>query len=103
MDKFHSSSWDERSNLIEGFEDSRYRELAERLVCSNSLKKVSDGSRKKYQTFIEQRLLDKGPWLNLTTAQEKTKSLLDKAIFEKNEEDKNILQVLQKKLSVMAK
>ena len=103
MDKFHSSSWDERSNLIEGFEDSRYRELAERLVCSNSLKKVSDGSRKKYQAFIEQRLFDKGPWLNLVTAQEKTKSLLEKAKVEKNEEDKNILQELHKKLSVMAK
>mgnify|MGYP000650893879 FL=1 len=34
MERFHSLPWDERAKLIDGFEDKRYKELAERLICT---------------------------------------------------------------------
>ncbi len=42
MERFHATPWEERYKLIEGFQDSRYRELAERLICSNSENSISD-------------------------------------------------------------
>ena len=90
MERFHATPWEERYKLIEGFQDSRYRELAERLICSNSENSISDNSLKRYKTFLEQRLSDKGPWLNLGTAQEKIKKLIE------SEEDKENIEILKR-------
>ena len=54
--------------------------------------------KKKYDSFIKQRFYDKGPWLDLTSAREKTSSLLDKAIKENRDEDKQLLEKLLDKL-----
>ena len=98
MERFHATPWEERYKLIEGFQDSRYRELAERLICSNSENSISDNSLKRYKTFLEQRLSDKGPWLNLGTAQEKIKKLIES---EEDKENIEILKRLQMKLTEM--
>ena len=98
MERFHATPWEERYKLIEGFQDSRYRELAERLICSNSENSISDNSLKRYKTFLEQRLSDKGPWLNLGTAQEKIKKLIES---EEDKENIEILKRLQIKLTEM--
>ena len=98
MERFHATPWEERYKLIEGFQDSRYRELAERLICSNSENSISDNSLKRYKTFLEQRLSDKGPWLNLGSAQEKIKKLIES---EKDKENIEILKRLQIKLTEM--
>ena len=98
MERFHATPWEERYKLIEGFQDSRYRELAERLICSNSENSISDNSVKRYKSFLEQRLSDKGPWLNLGTAQEKIKKLIES---EKDKENIEILKKLQMKLTEM--
>ena len=98
MERFHATPWEERYKLIEGFQDSRYRELAERLICSNSENSISDNSLKRYKTFLEQRLSDKGPWLNLGTAQDKIKKLIES---EEDKENIEILKRLQIKLTEM--
>ena len=102
MERFHLTPWKERSELIDGFEDSRYRELAERLICSHSLNDVSKSTKDKYETFINKRLFDKGPWLNVSEAQEKIKKLLKQENISEKEENKEILIKLQKKLSLIA-
>lgn len=98
MERFHATPWEERYKLIEGFQDSRYRELAERLICSNSENSISDNSLNRYKTFLEQRLSDKGPWLNLGTAQDKIKKLIES---EEDKENIEILKILQIKLTEM--
>ena len=99
MERFHSTPWEERHKLIEGFVDSRYKELAERLICSSKVNNISDNSLKRYKAFLEQRLSDKGPWLNLSTAKQKIQKLME------NEEDKEkveILKTLEIKLAEMS-
>ena len=98
MERFHSTPWEERSKLIEGFEDSRYRELAERLIFANSPKQLNETSLKKYTSFLRQRLNDEGPWLNLEKTLEKITNLLEK---EEDDEKKEILVELDKKLRKM--
>jgi exonuclease I len=95
MERFHSTPWEERHKLIEGFEDSRYRELAERLVCANSVEGISDHSIQKYNSFLTQRLSDKGPWLNIDRTLTKIGEMLE---TEEDQENKEVLQKLQKKL-----
>lgn len=99
MERFHNTPWEERHNLIEGFQDARYREIAERLINSNSPEGIRGVQKKKYESFIKQRLYDKGPWLNLESAKEKTSKLLEKAITENRIEDRQILEKLLKKFS----
>jgi exodeoxyribonuclease-1 len=95
MERFHSTPWEERHKLIEGFEDSRYRELAERLICSNSVDGISDHSLQKYNSFLTQRFSEKGPWLNLDRTLTKIGEMLE---AEDDQENKEVLHELQKKL-----
>ena len=95
MERFHSLPWEERSKILDGFEDSRFKELAERLVCVNNPESVSNQTFEKYQNFVNQRLYDKGPWLSLEKTLDKTRSLLLEATGEKKE----ILEKLEKNLS----
>ena len=99
MERFHSTPWQDRSKLIDGFEDSRYRELAGRLICAHGVEGTSDQSLQRYNTFISQRLSDKGPWLNIDKTLSKIEEMLKK---EEDEEKKNILHQLEKKLKKMA-
>ena len=94
MERFHSLPWEERSKLLDGFEDSRYKELAERLICSHSPELASPDMMSRYQNFLNQRLYDKGPWLSLEKSLEKTKKLLS----ESSGEEKEILEKLEKNL-----
>ena len=98
MERFHSTPWEERHKLVQGFEDARYRELSERLIFSRFHEQLQGDDKKKYDSFIKQRFYDKGPWLDLTSAREKTSSLLDKAIKENRDEDKQLLEELLDKL-----
>ena len=95
MERFHSLPWEERSKLLDGFEDPRYKELAERLICSNSPELASPDMMSRYQNFLNQRLYDKGPWLSLEKSLEKTKKLLSEATGE----EKDILERLEKNMS----
>ena len=95
MERFHSLPWEERAKVLDGFEDSRYKELAERLVCAHNPESVSREIFEKYQNFINQRLYDKGPWPSLEKTLDKTRSMLIEATGEK----KDILEKLEKSLS----
>jgi hypothetical protein len=99
MERFHATPWQDRSKLIDGFEDSRYRELAERLICAHEAEGTPDQSLQRYNTFISQRLSDKGPWLNIDNTLSKIEEMLKK---EEDKEKKNILHKLEKKLKKMA-
>jgi exodeoxyribonuclease-1 len=94
MERFHTLPWDERSKILDGFEDSRYKELAERLVCTNNLDSVSGDTLERYRNFVNQRLYDKGPWPSLEKTLDKTRSMLIDATGEKKE----ILEKLEKNL-----
>jgi exodeoxyribonuclease-1 len=94
MERFHTLPWDERSKILDGFEDSRYKELAERLVCNNNLDSVSGDTLERYRNFVNQRLYDKGPWPSLEKTLDKTRSMLIDATGEKKE----ILEKLEKNL-----
>ena len=94
MERFHSSPWEERENLLEGFEDERYRRLAARLICANSPKSVSSEMISKFNLFLGRRLYTKGPWLNVETALNKISKLLESC----NSEQSDILQKVKKDL-----
>ncbi len=95
MERFHTLPWEERSKVIDGFEDSRYKELAERLLCVNNPESVSNDTLEKYHNFINQRLYDKGPWQSLEKTLDKTRSLL----IDATGEQKEILEKLEENLS----
>ena len=94
MERFHTLPWEERSKVLDGFEDSRYKELAERLVCVNNPESVSAETFERYQNFLNQRLYDKGPWPSLEKTLDKTRSML----IEAKGEQKEILEQLEKNL-----
>ena len=95
MERFHTLPWEERSRVLDGFEDSRYKELAERLVCVNHPESVSSETLERYHNFINQRLYDKGPWPSLEKTLDKTRSMLLYATGEQKE----ILEKLEENLS----
>ena len=95
-DRFELAPWSEKVKLIEGFEDERYRELAERIVCYQKPEFASDEMIERFQSFVKTRLFSKGPWLK------DRGQTLDQAIVEaetllaenNNEEDVEILEKL---------
>ena len=95
MERFHTLPWEERSRVLDGFEDSRYKELAERLVCVNNPESVSTETLERYHNFINQRLYDKGPWPSLEKTLDKTRSML----LDATGEQKEILEKLEENLS----
>ncbi|GIS32659.1 MAG: hypothetical protein Ct9H90mP4_05730 [Gammaproteobacteria bacterium] len=55
--KVSESPWNERSKLIDGFEDSRYRELAERLIWTNSMETADDKTKINIKTLLSKELM----------------------------------------------
>ena len=95
-DRFELAPWAEKAKLIEGFEDDRYRELAERIICYQKPEFASKEMLDRFHTFVKTRLFSKGPWLK-----DKGQTL-DQAIVEAEtllaetdtEEEKEILEKL---------
>ncbi len=94
MERFHTLPWEERSKVLDGFEDIRYKELAERLVCANNPESVKHETMSRYQNFLNQRLYDKGPWPSLEKTLDKTRSMM----IDATDEQKEILKRLEKNL-----
>ena len=94
MERFHTLPWEERSKVLDGFEDARYKELAERLVCANNPESVKHETMSRYQNFLNQRLYDKGPWPSLEKTLDKTRSMM----IDATDEQKEILKRLEKNL-----
>ena len=94
MERFHTLPWEERSKILDGFEDTRYKELAERLVCANNPESVKPDTMSRYQNFLNQRLYDKGPWPSLEKTLDKTRSMM----IDATDEQKEILKRLEKNL-----
>ena len=98
MERFHSVGWEEKAKLIEGFEDTRFKELAERLVCTNAPQSLPKESKERYEVFLKQRLYSKGPWLRLENAIAKTNQMM----LDATEEDKKILVKLLEHLNLLS-
>ena len=98
MERFHSVGWEEKAKLIEGFEDTRFKELAERLVCTNAPQSSPKESKERYEVFLKQRLYSKGPWLRLENAIAKTNQMM----LDATEEDKKILEKLLEHLNLLS-
>ena len=94
MERFHTLPWEERSKVLDGFEDTRYKELAERLVCANNPESVKHETMSRYQNFLNQRLYDKGPWPSLEKTLDKTRTMM----IDATDEQKEILKRLEKNL-----
>jgi len=91
MERFHASTWEDRSKLLNGFDDPRYKELAERLLCTSRPEFVSEEVVRNFHEFVQSRLHDKGPWLSLEKCKDQTSKLLENA----KGEDKEILSKLK--------
>ena len=98
MEKFHISTWQDKKKLKEGFEDSRYRELASRIIALEKPDLLSDDETEDFFQFINERLFSKGPWLNLSQAIKK----LEKFDAEESEHLK-IKNALEEHLQNLAK
>ena len=85
MERFHASTWEDRPKLLNGFDDPRYKELAERLLCVARPEFASEDVVRHFHEFIQSRLNDKGPWLTLEKCKDKTNKLLEKAKGENKE------------------
>jgi exodeoxyribonuclease-1 len=71
--QFHSAAdWTERAELMRGFEDARYRQLAQRLVFAEAPEHLSVKDRARLNAAITERFLDdhgdKELWRSLPTA-----------------------------------
>ena len=85
-----------KAKLIDGFEDERYRELAERIVCYQKPEFATKEMIDRFESFVKTRLFSKGPWLK------DRGQTLDQAIIEaetsltedNSEEDVEILEKL---------
>ena len=59
MALFHKASdWKARADLMRGFEDARYRQLAQRLVFAEAPEHLSAEDRTRLNTAITERFLD---------------------------------------------
>ena len=64
-------------------------------ICTHSVDGIPDLSLQKYNSFLTQRQSEKGPWLNMDRTLTKIGEMLE---VEDDQENKEILQELQKKL-----
>ena len=88
MERFEISTWAEKAKLLNGFEDERYRELAQRLVSYLKPEFSSNKEQDEYHEFLKERLLANGPWkMTLEKAILRTNSLKIEA-EENNEQEK---------------
>ena len=64
MERFEISTWDEKVKLVYGFEDERYRELAERIICYQKPEFANEEMLENFNNLVRSRLYSKGPWNN---------------------------------------
>ena len=64
MERFEISTWDEKVKLVNGFEDERYRELAERIICYQKPEFANEEMLENFNNLVRSRLYSKGPWNN---------------------------------------
>ena len=62
MERFEISTWDEKVKLVDGFEDERYRELAQRIICYEKPEFATEEMLENYHNLVKSRLFTKGPW-----------------------------------------
>ena len=91
MERFEISPWADKVNLIEGFEDERYRELAERIVCYEKPEFASPKMLEKYNEFIKTRLFSKGPWLKGGQSLDQAISEAESSLAESEDEELNLV------------
>ena len=88
MERFEISTWAEKAKLLNGFEDERYRELAQRLINYLKPEFSSNKEQDEYHEFVKERLLANGSWkMTLEKAISRTNSLKIEA-EENNEQEK---------------
>lgn len=72
MERFHTSDWPARADLVRRFRDLRYRQLAQRIVYDGAPEKLSSEDRNKVSQAIAQRLFadhgDNTPWRSIADA-----------------------------------
>jgi exodeoxyribonuclease I len=63
MNDFHSSSWQERPDIVKKFEDRRYQGLARRILLAEEPTLLSQDERTAGEKWLDKRLNDtSGPW-----------------------------------------
>jgi len=71
MEKFHSSSWDERVKLLGALQDKRVLELGQRLVYLERPEALPKSLRARLDTWLAERILSKDPdvpWMTVPKA-----------------------------------
>jgi hypothetical protein len=77
MGKFHLAPWPERYALAQGFEDSRYREFAERIIFAEHPQGLPEDRRSALAEWCSSRLStdDETSWMTFTKAAAELESL----------------------------
>ena len=71
MQKFHSSSWDDRVELLRGLEDERARELGQRVVYLEQPEALPKSLRARLDAWLAERILNSDPevpWMTVPKA-----------------------------------
>ena len=88
MEIFHQIPWIERVAIVAQFEDIRLKDLALRLIDTESPASLSDSIRNKIKVAHAERLLsedDDLPWLTLKKARQELQALINNSIGEERE------------------
>lgn len=77
MDAFHQRGWEDRAKLIPTIEDERYRELAQRILATESPDLVTAEQRARWDAWRRQRFFPESdvPWLTVPRALEEVADL----------------------------
>ena len=95
MERFEISPWSEKSKLLNGFEDERFRLLSQRLINYLKPEFSSNKDKDNYHEFLRERLLVNGPWkMNLEKAISRTNTLKVDAEESNNAENLKIIESL---------
>ncbi len=83
LKNFHSSStYEEKLNVINSFDDERYKEFGRRICAQVHTNQVDHDSLMKLKGLVHQRFSEDGPWPNAKTNLEEGEALLNEATTE---------------------
>jgi hypothetical protein len=79
MADFHRiDSAEERIKICRNISDDRHRLFAERLICQFYPQVAPEDMMNRYQSLINQRLNEEGPWGSMSKVMTELEKLLDK-------------------------
>ena len=98
MYQFHKAEWPDRTKLVERIEDSRFSELARRLIHIEQPELLSSAERKRLDEWRASRILANDrtvPWMTVTKAHEEISRLQKSATPEESALLKDVKEFIE--------